>query len=258
MYYLTEKASRRRQREAQQARNNRAEIVKALSHGQITRRDLYKWGIFTATGMLALKNGLKSLRAQRPRCRAHRHAAQPAVRSAEIHPGDAAAGAADAGPHYPDAGGWQPEQRPGRVLDAAERTPGQAPFVPYRLHRQPRRSAVPESADRPGTDRRSPARRGVRAPALERVLPQGGLREVVDRRRAEQQLPPQFTGPGDEQRLDLWGWQCHRPGDAAAAPVQGPLRRADHQAGVQQHAGRPHAEQRLWSQRDRDTFPQCA
>ena len=58
MYYLTEKASRRRQREAQQARNNRAEIVKALSHGQITRRDLYKWGIFTATGMLALKNGL--------------------------------------------------------------------------------------------------------------------------------------------------------------------------------------------------------
>ena len=58
MYFLTEKASRIRQREAQRARDNRAEIVKALSHGQITRRDLYKWGIFTATGMLALKNGL--------------------------------------------------------------------------------------------------------------------------------------------------------------------------------------------------------
>ena len=58
MYFLTDKASRRRQREAQNARNNRAEIVKALSHGQITRRDLYKWGIFTATGALALKNGL--------------------------------------------------------------------------------------------------------------------------------------------------------------------------------------------------------
>src|SRR5215472_2638163 len=56
--YLSSKASRIRQREAQNARNNRAEIVKALSLGQITKRDLYKWGIFTAGGMLALKNGL--------------------------------------------------------------------------------------------------------------------------------------------------------------------------------------------------------
>jgi manganese oxidase len=56
--YLSSKASRIRQREAQNARNNRAEIVKALSLGQITRRDLYKWGIFTAGGVLALKNGL--------------------------------------------------------------------------------------------------------------------------------------------------------------------------------------------------------
>src|SRR5215469_7163667 len=56
--YLSPKASPARQREAQKARDNRAEIIKALSHGQITRRDLYKWGIFTATGALALKNGL--------------------------------------------------------------------------------------------------------------------------------------------------------------------------------------------------------
>ena len=56
--YLSPKASLARQCEAQKARDNRAEIVKALSHGQITRRDLYKWGIFTATGALALKNGL--------------------------------------------------------------------------------------------------------------------------------------------------------------------------------------------------------
>src|SRR5262245_44940601 len=58
MFYLSNKASRARQREAQNARNNRAEILKALSIGQITRRDLYKWGIFTVTGALALKNGL--------------------------------------------------------------------------------------------------------------------------------------------------------------------------------------------------------
>ena len=56
--YLPTKASRARQREAENARQNRAEIVKALSHGQITRRDLYKWGIYTATGALLLKNGL--------------------------------------------------------------------------------------------------------------------------------------------------------------------------------------------------------
>src|SRR5690349_9325167 len=58
LMYISNKESRARQREAQRARDNRAEIVKALSHGQITRRDLYKWGIFTATGALALKNGL--------------------------------------------------------------------------------------------------------------------------------------------------------------------------------------------------------
>jgi FtsP/CotA-like multicopper oxidase with cupredoxin domain len=56
--YLSTKASRARIREAQIARNNRAEIVRALSHGQITRRDLFRWGIFTASGMLAFKNGL--------------------------------------------------------------------------------------------------------------------------------------------------------------------------------------------------------
>src|SRR5262252_10403369 len=57
MHYLSSKASRIRQREAQDARNNRAEIVKALSIGQITRRDLYKWGLLTFGG-LAVKNGL--------------------------------------------------------------------------------------------------------------------------------------------------------------------------------------------------------
>jgi FtsP/CotA-like multicopper oxidase with cupredoxin domain len=58
MYYLSSTASRTRQREAQRARDNRAAIVKALSHGQITRRELYKWGLLSVTGMIALKNGL--------------------------------------------------------------------------------------------------------------------------------------------------------------------------------------------------------
>src|SRR5215510_12893533 len=61
LMYISKNASRIRQREAQNARNNRAEIVKALSLGQITRRDLYKWGLFTATGVIAVKNGLSPL-----------------------------------------------------------------------------------------------------------------------------------------------------------------------------------------------------
>src|SRR5258708_7876854 len=56
--YLSNKASPARVREAEHARKNRQEILKALSLGEITRRDLYKWGIFTVTGALALKHGL--------------------------------------------------------------------------------------------------------------------------------------------------------------------------------------------------------
>src|SRR5215467_4287282 len=56
--YLSSKASPARVREAENGRRNRLEILKALGQGQITRRDLYKWGIFTVTGALALKNGL--------------------------------------------------------------------------------------------------------------------------------------------------------------------------------------------------------
>ena len=56
--YVASKVSAARLREAQRARHNRAEIVRALSLGQITRRDLFKWGIFTTTGLLVCKNGL--------------------------------------------------------------------------------------------------------------------------------------------------------------------------------------------------------
>src|SRR4051812_38823269 len=58
MIYLPWKSSRARLREAENARRNRQEIIKALSDGQITRRDLFKWGLFTVGGMLAWKHGL--------------------------------------------------------------------------------------------------------------------------------------------------------------------------------------------------------
>ena len=56
--YLSSKASRARQREAENAQRNRMEMAKALAEGQITKRDLFRAGLLTATGMLALKNGL--------------------------------------------------------------------------------------------------------------------------------------------------------------------------------------------------------
>ncbi len=56
--YLPPKSSLRRLREAANARNNRLEIVQALSHGQIARRDLFKWGLFTTLGGLAGTQGL--------------------------------------------------------------------------------------------------------------------------------------------------------------------------------------------------------
>src|SRR5215813_7982553 len=59
--YISPKASRLRQREAQRARDNRAEIHRALATGQVSRRDLIRWGIFTAGGALVCKNGLSPL-----------------------------------------------------------------------------------------------------------------------------------------------------------------------------------------------------
>ena len=56
--FISRKASRARQREAENARNERLEIVKALSQGQITRRELIKWGLISAAGVLLPIRGL--------------------------------------------------------------------------------------------------------------------------------------------------------------------------------------------------------
>src|SRR5882672_8362493 len=56
--FLPENASKARIIEAENARYNRAEIVKAYSHGQVSRRDLIKWGLITTGGLLAPIHGL--------------------------------------------------------------------------------------------------------------------------------------------------------------------------------------------------------
>jgi manganese oxidase len=57
-FFLPENASKARVREAENARQNRAEIVKAFSHGQVNRRDLIQMGLITTGGLLAPIHGL--------------------------------------------------------------------------------------------------------------------------------------------------------------------------------------------------------
>src|SRR5688500_7923400 len=56
--YLPRNASNARVREAERARKNRAEIVRELSWGGVSRRDLLRWGLFTGAGLLAPLGGL--------------------------------------------------------------------------------------------------------------------------------------------------------------------------------------------------------
>ena len=56
--YLPWNASKLRLREAENARRNRAEMVKAYSQGQVTRRDFLKWGLVTTGGLLVPIHGL--------------------------------------------------------------------------------------------------------------------------------------------------------------------------------------------------------
>jgi manganese oxidase len=56
--YLPSNASGARRRDAERSRQNRTEIVRELSWGRVSRRDLIKWGLFTSAGMLAPTGGL--------------------------------------------------------------------------------------------------------------------------------------------------------------------------------------------------------
>ncbi|HEU5175958.1 MAG TPA: hypothetical protein VFU24_00750, partial [Burkholderiales bacterium] len=59
--WLPKDASAARIREALNARRNRKEVIKARSQGQITRRDLLKWGLVSVAGTLAWKHGFNPL-----------------------------------------------------------------------------------------------------------------------------------------------------------------------------------------------------
>ena len=200
------------------ARDNRAEIVKARSIGQITRRDLVRWGIFTSQWPAGLQERPEPVCPQRLCGHPDRHAAQPAVRGAEVHPAHAAAAAADARAHDAIGAGHRGRCRVRRpVCGAAQR---QAHVLSQRFQqlyaaiREPNPFRNPD--DQQGPDGRPPAGRVLRASALGRVLPQGRLRDVVDAMRAGHQVPPELPRPGPQRGLDLRHRQC-RAGEHASA-----------------------------------------
>ena len=89
--YLPRNASRARLREAERARQHRAEIVRELSWGRISRRELIKWGLFTGAGMLAPIGGLNPFVASAGAQVGPTGAPpSPALRLPGVHAGDAA------------------------------------------------------------------------------------------------------------------------------------------------------------------------
>src|SRR5262245_10968558 len=127
----------------------------------------------------------------------HRHAAQPLVRRAEIHPAHAAARPADADTADPRC------RRQCRVPGGFGRTARPAVVLPHRLQRQSGQPAIQKSHHRTRADRRPSAWRGVRASALGRVLPQGRLRLLDGADRTEHEIPPQFPGAESEQCMSF-------------------------------------------------------
>ncbi len=74
--------------EAERAARNRLELVKARSQGEITKRDLFRWGLFGAGGLIAAKHGsARSCAAPTPRFRPD--AGEPALWRAEVPRADA-------------------------------------------------------------------------------------------------------------------------------------------------------------------------
>ncbi|HXB71231.1 MAG TPA: multicopper oxidase domain-containing protein [Candidatus Acidoferrales bacterium] len=57
-FFLPWNASKARLREAENARKRRQEIVKSVSEGAVSRRELFKWGLITGAGLIAPIHGL--------------------------------------------------------------------------------------------------------------------------------------------------------------------------------------------------------
>src|SRR5438445_7750694 len=114
-FFLSEKSSKARLREAENARKNRAEIVKAYSQGKVTRRELVKWGLITAGGALAPIHGLNPFVSSA-------YASGGVGRAAVIGANNACNGIPTGAPPSPTFG-VQPFSTPMPRFDVAQRIP---------------------------------------------------------------------------------------------------------------------------------------
>ena len=89
-FFLPENASKARIREAENARRNRAEILKAHSQGQVSRRDLIKMGSHHNRRSFGANPRPQPVRQQRLWQHSHGRKPQPAVWRATFHPGHGA------------------------------------------------------------------------------------------------------------------------------------------------------------------------
>ncbi len=211
--YLTEKASKRRLKVAENARSNRLEIVKALSHGQIHRRELIKWGLVGACGLLMPIRGLSPfVGSTRADAGSDGDSIQPGDERAGVHAADAPHGgpAAEAG------------FEPGSCADGG-------------VQRQV--AAGPGGSRwRPWPDRGAPAGAGLVAPAVGHDAAEGCHRGHAGggpdqpERGHSLQVPPEPADAGPELGVDVQR-------DDSAEARSGPVRRADSLPPPQQAPG---------------------
>ncbi|MGO4671084.1 hypothetical protein [Bosea sp. 2RAB26] len=253
--YLSRETTGVRLKEAAHSQENRREIGRALTLGQITKRDLLRWGYFSAGGLLMAKNGFG-----------------PFVGSAY----------ADSLPRSPTFGAVKFQtpmqradlQRPIPLLrlpngDTAWQTTGGSAELPARnvsyhtdftnsggaLFRNPVTGAGPFGGRPPGEF--------FAHQRWEELYPKRGYLLSLG------QIAGHRTRPGTaaaerEFRVEIWGpaaraaRQCHGTAHGFGEPcsVQAALWRTCRDANLQRPAGRPGHQRRLWTERELGPLPQ--
>ena len=260
--YLPKSASRRRQLEAEAARNNRLEIVNALSQGQITRRDLLRWGIFTTAGTLAFKNGLSPYA---PSAYAAVPTGTPrsplfnAKKFSEPMPRAIVPPRYDLNKLANNSAQW--------INHTTNQIVNELPAKNWSYHNDYNASggtAYKNPATGVGPCEGRPDGEFFAHQRWDELFPKYGFLLSIGQVKAGSK----FNSAMPEQAANaIWSFGARTPGmrgnikgtrtaNAAPTAVQGALRRADPHPHLQQHAGRPRPERRLRPQRDAAALPQ--
>ena len=255
--YLPKSAPKNRLREAQKARDNRAEIVRALSTGEVTAARSLQNGHLHRHRRPGAEERPQPVRQQRLWRHPDRHAAEPAVRRAALHPAVPPAEPATPTSRSTDRMSTGRTKRNSRRRSSSAQRPSARPGT---KNSTPRAAATPilrQSADRP-RPRAKAARRDPISPisAGTNISPRSGyvmsLGQIAPARASIPNFPRQRrtrSGPS-ASAVSARAAFCRRPlikiryGEPALTRI------------YQQPAGRPDAEWRLRPQRVRLAQPQ--